>query len=254
MPKMTLLEMVQDISSAMSSDEVNSIDDTEESDKISRIIRSTYFHLIETGAPWPHLRRFYQLQASGTTDRPTHMSIEDDIQLVEVINYNKRKSTDTVDKYLEVLYKEPAEFIAMCNARVSSNDNVDSVTDDVSNITLLIRNDIAPTYYTSIDEGETLIFDSYDSAVNNTLVGSKTQVIAYKEPTFTLSNTFVPDLPSKEFSYFLNEAKSACFEIIKQAPSAKVEQRAQTGKRNRSHKMWRTDQPIQFKAYGRHRK
>ncbi len=49
--KYTLLEIVQEILSDMDSDEVNSIDDTTESEQVATIVKSTYLSMMltETG-------------------------------------------------------------------------------------------------------------------------------------------------------------------------------------------------------------
>lgn len=74
MAKMTLLEIVQDILNDMSSDKVNSIDDTEESEQVAQIVATTY-RLMVSARNWPQNRKLINLIASGTTDRPTHMSL-----------------------------------------------------------------------------------------------------------------------------------------------------------------------------------
>ena len=61
MAKMTLLEMVQDIMSDMDSDEVNSINDSQEATQVAQIIKSTYYNIID-GRDMPFLYELFQLQ------------------------------------------------------------------------------------------------------------------------------------------------------------------------------------------------
>lgn len=46
MAKMNLLELVQDILNDLNADNVNSIDDTIESQQVAQIVKSTYFALM----------------------------------------------------------------------------------------------------------------------------------------------------------------------------------------------------------------
>lgn len=245
---MTVLDMTQKILSAMDSDEVNSINDTLEATQIAEVIESTYYNII-SGKDWPHLFELFQLTASGDNTKPTHMSLPDTYLEIKWLKYNKRNSTDTKDKFEDVIYKDPEEFINLLNVRDETESNVTEVT-DASGIVLKILNDIAPTYYTSFDN-ENIIFDSYDSGVNTTLISSKTQCYGKKEPTFTLSDSFVPDLPVAMFSYLLNESKATCFVEMKQTQNPKAEQHSITQRRRLSQDVWRLAGGIKYPNYGR---
>jgi len=251
MPKRTVLDLTQDILSDMESDEVNSIEDTSEALQVAQILKTTYYDLIDEDI-WPHLKENYQLVASGTTARPTHMSIADNIQHVEWIKYNKRLSSDTRDKFEDVIYKTPKEFMDILDARVSSNSNIDSITDDVSNQVWSIVNDAPPSYWTSFDDVN-IVFDSYDSGVDSTLLTAKTRAYVYKEPTFSMTDTHVPDLPSRAFSYYLSTAKAACFDKIKQSPNRTEEGKKGMHKRAISQTKHRYQGQIVYANYGRKR-
>jgi len=247
MPKMTILEMVQDILSDMDSDSVNSINDTVEALQVTQILETTYFELI-SNTYQPHLKTLFQLEAASTT-RPTHMRLSDDVQELVWLKYNKRTSSDTKDKYLDVTYLPSDEFLSNIMNRDSSSSDVTSVT-DLSGVTLLIKNDIAPTYWTSFDD-EYIVFDAYDSAVDSFLQQSKSMLEGYKEPVFTQSDSFVPDLPSKVFPKYLAEAKSVAFNSIKQMPNAKEEQKVRRQSVFLSRNKRRTDGGIKYPNYGR---
>lgn len=249
--KMSLLDMVQDILSDMNSDEVSSITDTLESLQVAQIIKSVYYELISR-KNWPHTRKLLQLTPSGDSTKPTHMSVPDSIKEVVEINYDKRKTTDTSPKWRRVEYLHPDEFLRYTNGRNSSNSNIDEI-EDYTGVELLIRNDAAPTYYTSFDD-ENLVFDSYDNTVDTTLQETKTQVIAYVIPTFTLSDTFTPDFPAEAFAGLLAEAKSVCFVRIKQMPDAKAEQQSRKQLGWLSVKNWQVDGGWRFPDYGRRSK
>jgi len=249
MPKLTVLAMTQDILNDMDSDEVNSINDTTEALQIAQILKTTYYEILGQRT-WPHTASLQQLTASGTASRPTHMTIATDVIDVEWVKYNKKTAVVDMDSYDIINYKTPEDFMELMDSRDSTLTNVDTIV-DITGVTLRIITDQQPDYYTSFDD-ETLIFDSYYSTLDNTLQGSKTQVWGYKEPPFSLLDGFIPDLPTKAFSYYLAEAKSTAFNALKQAPNAKEEQRVRRQKRKLSRTMNRSGGGgVVFPNYGR---
>ena len=245
---MTLLEMVQDIMSDMDSDDVNSINDTVEALQVAQIIKSTYYNIID-GKDFPFLYETFQLDSSGTAARPTHMGIPETIIDLKSLNYNCRKITDTKDRYKQILYKTPEDFLYILNQRNSSESKVTTVT-DTTGISLLIYNDRAPQYFTSFDD-DNLVFDAYDSAVDTTLVTSKTQCHGKRSVAFTLLDTFTPDLPVQMFTYLLAEAKSTAFLTLKQMANQKAEQVSISQKRRMSQEAWKLKNGITYPNYGR---
>jgi hypothetical protein len=248
MAKLTLLDIVQDILSDMDSDTVNSINDSVESLQVAQIVKTTFFEIITEGE-WPHLAELFQITASGDNSLPTHMTLPENVRYVEWVTYNKRTVSDTKDEYVDVRYKEPSEFMAHINRRDSSLASVTTITDPTL-VKLLIINDTAPTYYTSFNN-DVLVFDSYDSGVDSTIQSAKIQCYGYREPVFTILDNFIPDLPSKAFPYLLSEAKSVCFNVLKQAANPKEEQRSTRQRRRLSQDRWRLAGGITYPNYGR---
>jgi hypothetical protein len=248
MAKMTLLEMVQDILSDMDSDEVNSISDTVESLQVAQIIKSTYYNIID-GRDYPFLHELFQLDGNGTVARPTHMKLPDTIIDLDWIKYNKKKNTETRNKYEKVQYETPEDFLDLINKRDSSASSVQIVTDSTG-IQLNILNNKAPEYFTSFDD-ETLVFDSFDSTIDSTLQNSKLQCYGKRSVVFSIFDSFIPDLPVQMFSYLHNEAKSTCFARLKQIADAKSEQNSVSQKRRMSQDAWKIVKGIQFPHYGR---
>ena len=248
MAKMTLLEMTQDILSDMDSDEVNSINDSVESLQVAQIIKTTYYNIID-GRDYDFLYELFQLDASGTSSRPTHMKLPENIIDLKYIKYNCKTLTDTKDKYLKIKYLMPEDFMEVVDKRDSSKSNVTVVTDPTG-ISINVMNDKAPEYFTSFDD-ENLVFDSYDSQVDTTLQNSKTQCHGKRSVAFTLSDSFTPDLPVQMFSYLLAEAKSTVFVTLKQMPNAKAEQISNSQKRRMSQDAWRVKNGIHYPNYGR---
>jgi hypothetical protein len=248
MAKMTLLDIVQDILSDMNSDEVNSITDSAESLQVAQIVKSSYYNIID-GKDYPWMHELFQLDGNGTSAKPTHMKLPEDIIDLDWIKYNAFKSGETRNRFKVIEYKTPEEFLEIVDQRLSTNSNITVVSDNTG-VKLNIFNDKAPTYFTSFDD-EYLVFDGYDSAVESTLQNSKTHCFGKRSPVFTMSDNFVPDMPVQMFSYLLNEAKSTAFATLKQLPNPKAEQQAVIQKRRMSQEAWRIRNGITYPSYGR---
>lgn len=246
--KMSLLELVVDILNDMDSDEVNSIDDTVESQQVAQIVKSTYFALI-SNRNWPHLKRGISLEAPGSDATPTHMKLASNVKELISINYNKVRDGETRKRYEQVRWAEPDDFLRMTNHRNSDEPNIDIITDP-SGIELLIRNDQPPTYFTSFDDTH-VVFDSYDIAVDDTLQENKVQAQGYVIPNWLTEDDFIPDLPEEAFTLLLEEAKSRASLKLRQSQDVKAEQEA--GRQNRwlSRKAWRVRGGIEYPNYGR---
>lgn len=247
--KLTLLELVQDILSDMTDDEVNSIFDTPDSMQVAQIVKSSFFEIIDAKDSWPHLRTLMELDSSADNTKPTHMGLPENVKMLMEVRYNKEKAGDTKASYKAVSYLYPDEFLDLVNAYNTSHDNVDLIT-DYSGVKFAIKNDEAPTYWTSFDD-QNLVFNAYDNIVDDTLQANKTQCMALRNPTWLVEDTFVPDLPEEAFSRLLAEAKSACFSRLKQRDDPKAEQQARRQKNAMARKSWRAVGGIRFKNYGR---
>lgn len=248
MPRLTILDMVQDILSDMDSDEVNSINDSVEALQVAQILKSTYFNIID-GRDWPHLYQPFQLTASGSASRPTHMRLPDNIIDVSWVKYDCKAVGESRDRIKGIKFKIPADFQDILEQRDSTDTNVQEVV-DTSGISMNIYNDRAPLYFTSFDN-EYVVFDAFDRAVDTTLQSSKTSCYGKVYPTWTMSDTFVPDLPTQSFSYLLNEAKSTAALRLRQMPDQKAEQHSITQRRRQSQAAWRIAGGITTPNYGR---
>ncbi len=246
--KKTLLELVQDILSDMDSDEVNGINDTVESAQVAQIVRATYEAML-SNRDWPHLKRGVNLTPFSDPAFPTHVTVPDNIKRLISINYNKIRVGETRKNYQPVDWVDPDDFLRMTNAEDSTSAKVDVITDP-SGIELLIRNDKAPTKFTSFDD-KTLVFNSYDSSVDSSIQSSKIQARAYVFPTWSHVNSFVPDLPAEAFTALLEEAKSRAMIKLKQVSDPKAEQEARRQQSWLSRNDWVVNGGIKYPNYGR---
>lgn len=246
--KLTLLDMVQDILSDMTSDEVNSIGDTVESLQVANLVQKTYFSMM-ANRNWAHLRKTVEIEGSGDISKPTHMRLPEGTKELCFINYNKKKQGETRIRYEEVKYSEPDAFLRRMNNMNSDSDTVDLV-EDTTGVSLLIQNNKAPSYFTSFDD-KNIVFDSYDSTEDSTLVSNKIQAMAYMTPSWSMSDEFIPDLPAEAFPALLAEAKSRSFLRINQQADQKAEQESVRQQRWLSQKNRRVNGGIQYPDYGR---
>lgn len=248
--KMSLLDIVQDILSDMSSDEVNSIDDTPESLQVAQIVRATYYAMI-SNRNWPHTKRLIELTPSGDNNLPVHMFVPENVKEMVLVNYDTARLGDTRKIYKEVKWLDNDAFLFFLNARNSTDSNSEVVIDP-SGIELIIANNKAPQYYTSFDD-ETVVFDSYDKEVDTTVQADKVQAIAYVIPSWTHSDSFIPDLPAEAFPALLEESKSRAMFKLKEVQDFKAEQEASRQQRWLSRKAWSVKGGIQYPNYGRGR-
>lgn len=248
MPRLTLLDIVQDILNDIDSDVVNSINDTIEAQQVAQIVKTTYNNIID-GKHWPHLYELFQFEALSNTAKPNYLKIPATIVDIEWMKYNTRKVADTKDKFTDIIYKSPVDFVSLVNVRDSSLSTI-QVVSDFSGVTLNIQNDKTPQFYTSFDD-QYILFDSFDSGVDTTVMASKSSGWGRRETTFTVSDSFVPDLPTQMFSYLLAEAKATSFSVMKQSLNTKAEQNSKTQRYRMSQDAWRIKKGITYPNYGR---
>lgn len=216
----TLLSIVQEILSDMESDNVNSVNDTVESLQVATIVKSSYEYL-QTIIDLPTENILTQLIGLADVDKPTHMKIPDSISLIEWVKYDKESTSDTDLQLKEICYLTPTDFHDKVSRRNESDTEVIPVV-DYGNTSLLIKTDKNPTYWTSFDD-KYIVFDSYDNTVDSTIHESKSAIYGTKRKSFTISDSFTPDLPDKFFPLLIAESKAEAFAKLKQTSSNRDE-------------------------------
>jgi len=215
----TLLDLTQNILSAMDSDEVNSIYDTVEALQVATIVVETLeaeFSNLEL----PSFQKMLKLESVSDVDRPNYLRYGANVKNIKWLRYRDGRNNS---RYREVLYLTPSDFFDRMTQITHSGLFTKKIVDP-SGVTYFIKTNSAPTFYTSVDN-ECLIFDSYDSDFEDTLEETNTFAIGSVDDTSgTLSDDFVPELPNNLFPLLLAEAKSTCFLTLKQMPNTKAEQ------------------------------
>lgn len=218
MSEYTNLDYVQTILSSLDSDEVNNISDTVESLQVVNIVKTVYNDM-QARLDIPEHYTLFELNASGTSTKPTLMTRPSDIVSIEWVQYDVKDSTSTVANplYTTMVFKSLNEFLSDIDSFNVDDVNVEMFDHAIGSdtITFKYKNDKQPTYYTTFNDS-TIIFDSYDALIDTTLQKNKTRCYGRKDQTFTMTNTFVPFLDRDLSTLLLNEAKVLAFAELKQ--------------------------------------
>lgn len=249
--KETVLELVQDCLSEMGSDRVNSIDDSTEAQRVAQLLKSVYLDLVAQRTFNSH-KKLINLSSSGNNLYPNYLLLPEEVTETYWIRYNTKKVTDTKDVWTTLKYLHPDEFIYKVNQSDNSKATVDTVT-DWDGTQLHIRNNKAPQFWTSFDDSW-IVTDSYDSAVDTTLQSSKSQANVLAEPSITIVDEFVVDLPTDAFSLLRTMLKNRAFEVIKQMPSSTIAAEEQRQRMHMSRSSWRAAGGVRYPNYGRGRR
>lgn len=250
-----LLEIVQLLLASLESDEVNDINETQESRQLALMLKSVFYDCaVELNLP-EHNKTF-ELNASGNLTKPVLMTLPDNVVRIDWIKYDTKADADTTPNYQEVKYVDFSNFIEYTQSYRNDPDNIGTMswTSNGETHEVVYRTDVAPSYYTVVEDN-TLIFDAYEVVKENTLQKSKTLCQGMIYPTFTLSNTFKPALNPAQFSYFINRAKVRAFAEFKQATNNEAAGEARNQKilqQKRKHRTPGTPEILTLKTrYGR---
>lgn len=220
----SLIEIVQRILESMDSDEVDSISDTVESAAVANIVKECYFEIVGQ-EDLPENKDIFQLNGSGDSAKPCLMTLPSNVLELYNVKYNSESVGDP--SFYDLTFLGFNEFMTHLNGLNKDEDTTvgsQTVTENGQTFTFKFKNDVLPQFYTTFND-RTLLFDAYDSAVNTTLVGSKTLCYGYLEPTFTLEDTFVPDLDPRQHQLLLQAAKAQAFVELKQTENPKAEKK-----------------------------
>lgn len=227
--KYTLLELVQLVASSIDSDEVNSIGDSTESLQIANIIRTVFFSIIGR-AKLPSHYSLVNLQASNDTSKPVLMYLPSNIQQIEWVKYNNRVVESDPPTFTDIRFLDTKTFLDEMYYMNENDTAVGTFEHTVGPNTFLIQymTDRPPTVYTTFDDN-TIIFDAYNSDLEDTLQSSNTVCFGRNIIPFTLSDTFIPDLEEGQFDLLINEAKALAWAEMKQTSHAIAERNSRRG-------------------------
>lgn len=227
--KQTLLEIVSEVLSSMGSDEVNSIDDTVESQDVAKVVRRSYYDIVGV-ANLPTHTDLFELEASGDANKPVLMRLPTDLLTLDWIKYNTRSVLQDHAIFTDIRPLSIYDFVTQFSSLDDTLDTVDTFDHTVrgDSITFKFNNNRPPAFYTTFDD-ETVIFDAFDNEVDTTLQKTKSMGFGLFESSWSMTDSFTPDLDHRQFSLLVNESKAQAFEEIKQTGNRKAEQRARKG-------------------------
>lgn len=227
--RQTVLEITQTVLSALDSDSVNSIGDTDESLQVANIVKDVYLDFINR-IGLPEHKTLFELEASGDPLKPLLMYRPQNVTSLDWVKYDKREASLDDALISDVDYLPLEDFLRLMYSLNSSDDNVITFDQTVAgnSISIYGMDDRHPRYWSSFDD-ETLIFDSYFSDIDTTLMKNKTTCWGTVEPDFDLVDGFTPDLDSQQFSTFIQEVKEQAFAELKQLPNSLAARKARRG-------------------------
>lgn len=238
--KKTLLEIVQSILSDLDSEGVNSIEDTVEALQVASVVEDTFYNIVTT-RDIPEHYRLIKLTSLSNSQKPTHFTYPSNVRRIDALKYK------TSEGYTDIIFVDPLTFLSRTGSEVN---NTVEVTDVHAGTSLYIRNDRAPSYYTSFDD-QTIVMNSYDASVEAILQASKTQAFGVIHPEFVKDDAHVPDMDDVMFPLLIAEAKSTCFSLFKGGPDPKIDQAARRHKSYIQNDMYKSKRENKRPTYGR---
>lgn len=223
----TLLELTQRILESMESDEVSTIAETPESLSVANIIKECYFDIVGEFS-MAEQEGLYKLDASGDNTKPVLMYVPDQVSSIKWLKYQNTASTNPTN---ELRYVPNDEFLFYSQSYDPTDAQIDQMVVQINgkNFTFSYHNDRFPTYYTIFDD-KYVIFDAIDLTEETTLTESRSLIFATLVPTFTMSDSWIPDLDPRQFQLLLQEAKAQAFVELKQAQNPVAERKARKNK------------------------
>lgn len=205
--KKSVLEYVQATLSAMDSDNVDSINDTAEALQVADRLLDIYNEFC-TRETWKFMDKFVVADSLADPAQPTAAEIPEEVKEVMSVSYDV-SITGTSD-FKELHYLKPLDFIRYTQSA--------PVVVMVGPAVYKVWDDRSPTYWTSFDE-KTIVLDAYMADLSTTVETVRFRVYANVIPNFTVSDSFIPDLPDRCVPYLQHQLNAVCMSSLKQMES-----------------------------------
>jgi len=124
-----------------------------------------------------------------------------------------------LETFLDFMHAMSPDDPSVFTYQLTANNSVFTVT---------YRNDMAPTYYTTMDDNSVL-FDTFDSSLETAMQASNSLCYGRLSIPFLQTDTFIPNLEDDQFPLLLNEAKALAFAELKQTQHATAERNSKRG-------------------------
>jgi len=223
MPATTVLDVTQEILSGMDSDEVNSLNDTIEAQQVARFVKRAFDQImVSNDLGWNNIT--FQLDSQADPDQPTHMTIPENIHQIEWIRYNLKDTDTSVDDYQEIYKLTPQDFIRRAQAKATLADNAVPTAKLIildSLIKIWVGTDEPPRFWTTFNDKE-VIFDSYESLVDDCLQSSKTACYGQIKKDLVLNDDTPIDLPPHLMDILFKTAENLAWSHLKDGVPAEM--------------------------------
>ena len=219
--KYTLLELTQDVLSSMDSDEITSITDTVEAQQVVKVIRTTYYDIVNR-AGLPEQETLFKLDETDANTPPV-MTLPDDYRSAKWIKYNIADAGADA-QYTDITPIDNESFMFLMYELSSSSTDVSSYTfiPNSDSMTFFYYNDRAPTMYTTFGD-HYVVFNGVDETQESFLDTDKSVAYGKKLLVWNDSDGFTPELDEPQFELLLNESKALAWQELKQTPHLKAE-------------------------------
>ncbi len=223
MAQKTLLDIVQGIMSDMDSDNVNKVDDTEESEQVARMILGIYEDMA-TELDLPPNRKLLELAGATSTTRATEVVLDDRVVELGWVKYN-HAATGVANDFQEIFYQTPEMFTLTMQGldqTLSTVSTYATATADLGGVDIYFKNDKDPTAYTTFDD-RILIFDSVDIAVDTSgLAASKLMAYGALHAALALADATVFPIGRQLMSRLVNDSREMAFDLWKEGAPPSV--------------------------------
>lgn len=225
----TVLEYVTDYLSDASSDLVESIEDTEESLQVAKLLRSVYYEWIER-EEFAWLEKGFTLTEAASASTPTSFTLPADVTKIAGIRFLRYNIDETGSNpwYRPLIYLAPEEFLRR-QAGLRTTSATTHVT--VDNQPFYVYNNKMPEYWTALTP-TTIVMDGHKASIDPWLDEAKLHGRALYRPSFTLSDSFEPTVPldlEPTLQAMLNAAAFNHFKESESTPDERRQQRQHAG-------------------------
>lgn len=226
MKRYNLLEMVQLVGRSISSDEISTLGESIEADDIESVVLSV-LEDITNRREWSWRQNQVRRGTPVGGTEVTSLELPDDCDTLQVLRY-VNSTFDSPDRsYGEICYLFPEDFLALCEQQAAGVPGTSTVL--IGGAEIFVRNNMAPRFYTSFKQN-VVTMDSYDAELDPTGVTTAnsllTCVVGLDTSTAAGNPAYVPDMPTKFFSLWLQESQAAASQQLRKMPNERAEREA----------------------------
>jgi len=248
--KKTLIQLVQDISSAVDDEPIESLSGTLAAEQMAQIVEEVFYDIVSYELP--EHKEFLKLEAASDLDFPTHFKYPVNSTDIEMLWYDRTKALVGVGEYAEVCYLSPMEFVQRMDGISTTATNYVTVNDKKAGTKLRIQTDDFPRYWTSFDD-EWIVMDAVNKSYDDTLQEHKSRAYGRVYPEFDrFDEGYIPDMDEEYHQVLFHESVARFMDRYKGGVSQKVEQSARRARYWIQDDKFRKTKPNSWSRYGRH--